>query len=81
MGTLQERRISRTKVGVVACEGLGGMEDRCATWLRTLSERDMATLAEMNWEWYDAAGGMVVSGVAQDWIEEHGGERRFWYCF
>lgn len=49
-------------------------------WLRSLPPSLMAELASLELAWrIDVTG--LTGGVIQDWIEDHGEERGWWYNF
>lgn len=48
-------------------------------WLLSLPDGDLAVLAEMNEDWYEGVDSEDLTEITQDWIEERGGDREWWW--
>ena len=46
-----------------------------ATWLNSLPEHQLREFAELEEAW---SHGFCTNGINKDWIEDHGGDRRWW---
>lgn len=58
--------------------------DKCTAWLNGLPERDRRELIQLEVAYMEeeiTSEYVKIRDIARDWIEDHGGERRFWECY
>ena len=60
----------------------GTEREQVSRWWQSLSESQRQEWLAIEWGWRCGPGGAngSAANVSRDWIEERGGERRWWDC-